>query len=210
MKAGKAALVPVSVILCLGLVAVIAGIVDRQLRQMFETKVSNSFTLFIREMKETKQLVLLKTTNQFTYRKELSKKLLFLDTNATVEVSVIAEIHYFVDLGKQESIAMRVNPMGRECSLRLPPPEVLYPSLHTETIRVQVLDRDILSGIALKIRKRVEEMKSDISDEVYTQAKLSLGSPEIREKMGKSLSDLVLGYMAKGRIGIKKVNVEFI
>ncbi len=199
-----------AICLAIGAMAGIGLIAKVAAARLFETRVTNSFILFVKELRQTRQLVLLSTTDQFTYRKELSKNLLFIDTNATVQVSVIADINYYIDLDKTDKISIRITDSGRKIEVKVPYPEILYPSLHTNTLKVEVLNRDFLSGLVLRIKRHVEGMKTDISDEVDKQARLSLGNSEICGKIKDSLASLLSDYLAQKRIEAKDISIDFI
>ena len=177
--------------------------------RIFETRVSDSFVLFIRELRQTRQLVLLTTSDQFTYTKELSKNLLLLESNATVQVTVMADINYFLDLEKSDKLRIDIDRSKGECNVTAPSPEILYPSLHTNTLKVEVLNKDFLSDIVLRIKKHVESMKSEISDEVNKQAKATAEDPQIGKKIKESLSSLLSDYFQRNGIDVRTIKIAF-
>jgi hypothetical protein len=169
----------------------------------FKEKVITNITVYMLGTSKDKKLILLTSKDQYQIEKTYSKKVLMLNFDAKVRVTVIADVNYYLDLNDQKNLFIKYDSLEKIYMIAISKPKALYPSIYTNTIKIDVLDATFGSTIVLQIKNKVEAMKKDISDEINKQVQNMGQNDTIEKGYIDSFNELVQAFIEKNHIKVK-------
>lgn len=171
------------------------------------TNVSNRFVMYLEEVRPAGKLVVLTSRQRYTLSRDFSARLLaFIQLKSSVEISVYADVAYYIEVSDPADCRAAWNRRARILSVCLPAPRVLPPAIMTETLEVRTKGANILSETLFRLREAARSMESGLSAELLREATASLENPELREKIRSSVASLAEKFFLS-RFGTKPAQV---
>src|SRR5512138_3863553 len=118
IKAGLVSLAAVAIVL-----AGYFGI--KYIDNYYKEKTATTINVYLLGLARDKKLVLLSIKDNYEINKTYSKKVLMLDFDATVRVTVMADLHYYLDLGDMDNLGVKYDPLRRTYVIAIAKPRVL-------------------------------------------------------------------------------------
>ncbi len=183
----------------------------RPLRQPVERDVSESFIIYLEDIKPSGKLVLLTATDRYTATRDFTAMILSLvKVNASVEISAVADTSFCVDLADTKHWRAVYNSSTGLLAIKAPPPGILPPAVRTDTIEVRTKGENIISSSMFNLKKEAAAMQSQLSADIAKTEQAAVKKPEIQQKMADSLSGLAGGFCSSVlKFEPKKIEVSF-
>jgi len=178
---------------------------------LLKRDVSQHFVLYLEGIKPAGKLVVLTATERYVASKEFTAQILaVLHLNARVEISALADTSYFVDLQDTARWSAVWERRGRRLIILAPPPDVLLPAVHTDSIEVHTEGQNLLTNAVFQLKKEAETMKSELSTDLELRARAGLSNPELQDRIRSSIADLARSFCSSVlRIEPTSVSVDF-
>ncbi len=155
------------------------------------TNVTNSFVMYLEEIKPAGKLVILTSRQRYSLSRDFSARLFrLIQIKSSVELSVLADLAYYIEVSDPATCRAQWNRQSRVLTVSLPRPEVLPPAILTDTLEVSSKGANFISENLFRLREASKSMQSDLSADLLREARASLESPEIRAKIRASIAAL--------------------
>lgn len=186
------------VLVALGLVAACA-IVFFAWRIVAEARpsVSERWVLYVERLKPEKKLVVLSSAQHYAASKEFTAKLLaIVKVRSTIELSVWADVFYFVDASDPSQWTVAWNKKTRSLTLGAPAPDCLPPAVRTDTIEIKAKGANLVTNTIFRLKEEAKKMEAGLSADLLVRARASLSDETVRAGIREGLAGIARSFCA--------------
>jgi len=159
--------------------------------------VSERWTLYVERLKPEKKLVVLSSAQRYTASKEFTAKLLALvKVRATIELSVWADVFYFVDASDPSFWTVVWDKKSRCLTLTAPAPDCLPPAVRTDSIEIKAKGANLVTNTVFRLKEEAKKMEAGLSADLLVRVRASLADETVRAGIREGIAGIGRGFCA--------------
>lgn len=159
--------------------------------------VSERWALYIEQLKPEKKLVVLSTAQRYAASKEFTARLLaVVKVSATIELSVWADVFYYVDASDPSLWIISWDKKTRILALSAPAPDCLPPAVRTDTIEIKAKGANLVTNTVFKLKEEAKKMEAGLSADLLARARVSLSDETVRAGIREGLAGIARSFCA--------------
>jgi hypothetical protein len=159
--------------------------------------VSERWTIYVERLKPEKKLVVLSSAQRYAASKEFTAKLLALvKVSATIELSVWADVFYFVDISDPSLWTIAWDKKTRRLTLAAPAPDCLPPAVRTDSIEINAKGANLVTNAVFRLKEEAKKMETGLSADLLVRARASLADETVRAGIREGIAGIGRGFCA--------------
>ncbi|MEN6499090.1 MAG: hypothetical protein ABFC65_00975 [Rectinema sp.] len=192
----------VVILFILTLMLAVITVVVVQVLGHSEPDVQSRFTIYLQKLEPSPMVVAATTQERYEASKEFTTKLLAIfNIKASIRLSAVADITYVIPASDPSAWRIQWDAKTHRLTLSTPAPDCLLPAVHTDTIEIVTENSNILTNTLFSLKEEAARMQSELSNDLLTQAKATLGEPAIQATIEEGVRRFAATFCESARLG---------